>query len=285
MMLKQKNVLLMVLFVLIIGTVSSLEVKKTEFIITTDPYQNLSIQVVDAETDDELQLFEGRARKFGEYKFTYYGFSKKVKLLASIFNNESGETLKEEEFGPYTLGTPTIKLNFTLSSEIGENNEKKTNEPIESNETTEEEPIETNSPIAGFTIGDLARFSKIYYYVGAGALGVIILIIVLKRGVVRRSDSSPVEPNPKKIKSVKKASKTEVVVPQSVQTHQESVNETEKKIEDLQKQLEQIRNEEKLLKLQKQINQERQSLKTLLDEDNPQQPINNLDNQSKNKII
>ena len=74
-------------------------------------------------------------------------------------------------------------------------------------------------------------------------------------------------------------SKTEVVVPQTAPTNQTSINDTEKRIADLQKQLEQIRSEEKLLKLQKQLNLEKQELNKLQSENDGK-----LDQNNQNKL-
>ena len=264
----KKCLLIASLFLIItISSVTALEVKKTEFVIATEPYQNLSIRLLNSESSDkeEVGLFEGRARKFGEYRFTYYGTINKVILVASAINNETGDTLKKEEFGPYSLGTPIINLNFSVSESPSENKEN----IIENNYTnsTIESPKVKKNPLIGLVIGENGEFSKIYYYVGAGALGIIILIIIFKRGI--KTNSAPSEPNPKKLKVVKKPEKTEIVV-QAQQKSDDTIEQTEKKIADLQKQLEQIRSEEKLLKLQKQINEEKQSLRKMQEEENPQ---------------
>ena len=107
------------------------------------------------------------------------------------------------------------------------------------------------------------KFSKTYYYVGAGALGLIILIIILKRRITVKS---PMEPNPNKIKTDKKTqSKTEVTV--AVQnTAPLNSADTEKRISELQKELEQIKSEEKLVQLQRQVFKERQELNKLRSE-------------------
>ncbi len=278
-MLNAKNSFLMIAFsLLLIGTVSSLEVKKTEFIVTTDPYQNLSIAVKNADTNELLQEFSGRARKFGEFRFTYYGTIDSVNLEASIVNNDTGETIKEEDFGPYSLGTATINLNLSSDEVV---------EEIESDESTEvsNESASENSPILGFATGEIGNLSKVYYYIAAAVFGVIVIIIVLKKHL-SMVKSGPVEPNPKKVLKSKseKPSKTELSI-QSVpqKSNESSIDDTEKRIADLQKQLEQVRNEEKLVKMQKQLAMEQKELKRLQTEDEPvQQPQNSL-NQDNNQ--
>lgn len=265
-MFKSKKTIFILLFSFVfVFAVSALSVQKTEFVITTDPYQNLSFTVVNPDTNEELQVFAGRARKFGEYRFTYYGTISKIKVVASIINNATEEIVKKKEFGPFTLGTPSVNLNFSLSD--GENAASENNlENLNANTETNEVPsLEENSPISGAVVGTEKSFSSLYYIVAAVVLCMVVLIFLLKRKMFFKS--GPNEPDPKKlVKTDKKSySKTEVVVsPQSSTT--ETIGDTEKKIVELQKQLEQIRSEEKLLKLQQQIDLEKKSLNKLHDE-------------------
>lgn len=279
-MLKSKKSLLILGFLLILATVTALEVKKTEFIINTNPYLNLSVSVLNSDTNEEVELFEGRARKFGEFRFTYYGTVSKVSLEVRAINNETGELIKEETFGPYTLGIPSATFNFSVTEEPKETEVVEETLP----ETTEVSTEEANekSPILGLVIGEDGQFRKVYYYVFAGALGVIVLVILMRKRLAVKS--GPTEPNPSKIVKKKVApAKTEVPVQVVDKSNESNINDTEKRIADLQKQLEQIRNEEKLAKLQKQLNLEKQSLKRLQDETNPPAPQNNnnLDDQNK----
>jgi len=249
------------LSLLFLGIVSALEVKKTEFILKTEPSINISVTVIDADTNQELQTFSGKSRKFGEFRFTYYGLVNKISLSASIINNNTQETLKTEKFGPYTLGTASITINFTLS----EPEEVEIIETNVTNETSNVTESETNqsqerSSLLGFVTRINGEFSNTYYYVGAGALGLIILIIILRRRVTVKS---PIEPNPNKTKQdKKKQSKTELIV-QSQNTPKINPIDTEKRITELQKELEQIKNEEKLVQLQRQVSKERHELKRL----------------------
>ena len=281
-MINSKSLVITGLFLLLIAAVSGLEVKKTEFIFNTDPYVNISVSVQNEETGEEVELFEGRARKFGEFRFTYYGTVDQVNLKAKIINNETGDTIKEETFGPYVLGIPSATMNFTLG-EIEASEETVEETLPETTEVISEEASE-NSPILGLVIGEDGEFRKIYYYVSAGIICLVILTVILRKRL-STVKSSPVEPHPTKVTKKVKPSKTEVVVPVVDKSNEENINDTEKRIADLQKQLEQIRNEERLAKLQKQLNLERQSLKKLQEETeepkvNPPQN-NNLDNQPK----
>ena len=260
-MLNAKKSLLMISIFLILATVTAVEVRKTEFVVITNPDNELSISVVDPDlNNEEIDLYEGIAKKSGEYRFTYYGVVDKVKLKARIVNNDTGEIVDEKEFGPYTLGTTIVNVNFT-SSKVEE-------EPEQTTELTETETPVAESELTGFAIGEtLGSFSSVYYYVIGGVLALVILLIVMKKRMSVKS--SPTEPNPKKImKKVDKPSKTEVKITAVDKTNDENIGDTEKRISDLQKQLEQIRSEEKLVKLQKQINLEKQSLKRLQDETN-----------------
>jgi hypothetical protein len=249
---------------------SAVEVQKSDFIITTEPYQNLSIEVINPSTNEVLQEFGGRARKFesNNFQFTYYGTIPSVSLNARIMNNETGEVLHEKKFGPYNLGTPSYNIEFFYD-----------NAPTEvstETETTETETSETNqtspSSISGLVIGENGKFRSVYYYIVGAVLGVVILLVVLRKRM-SMTRSSPTEPHPSKvIKKTTKPAKTEVAPTVVDKTDITPVNDTEKRIADLQKQLEQVRNEEKLAKLEKQLALEKQSLNRMKE---PAQPQNN----------
>lgn len=264
-MLKSKSIgLLILLSVSLIFTVSALSVQKTEFVISTDPYENLSISVINPDSKEEIQVFAGKARKFGEFRFTYYGTIPKVKLIASIINNETGEAIKKEELGPFNLGTPLINLNFSRSKEEAKTEENKANSPQKTESETSQEG--QNNPVTGAVIGSEKSFSIIYYFVAAGALGVIVLLIVLIKKKKFIFKSSPQEPNPAKLVKAekdKKPAKAEVKVQPSTSSAPLTVADTEKRIAELQNQLDQIKNEEKLFKLQQQVDQEKKSLDKL----------------------
>jgi len=258
----------MISFVLAIGLVTALEVKKTEFVIKTEPYQNLSISVIDPDTDEEVELFEGRARKFGEYRFTYYGTIDKVLLKVSIIDNETGKKLKNDKFGPYDLGSSEVPIDFYLLS-VDDSESGTEEESIDDlNASTETDDVsQQKGKIQGLIIGQNLNFSKTYYFVGAGVLGVLILAFVLRKHLIFVKPASPVEPHPSKVVKSKSEKPEKVEVkPQTVTNKSNdnvSINETEKRIADLQKQLDEIRGEEKLLKLQEQLKRERQSLKKM----------------------
>ena len=137
------------------------------------------------------------------------------------------------------------------------------NNATNSNSSLTNQSSQGKSPILGFVIGTNGKFSSIYYYVGAGVLGLIILLIIFRRKV--KTDNSPTEPNPNKMKSKpNKQSKIEVkVTPQNIISS--NPIDTEKRITELQKELEQIKNEEKLVQLQNQVIKERHELKKLRD--------------------
>lgn len=279
-MLTAKKSVLMISIFLILATVTAIEVKKTEFIVTTNPDNKLSISVVDPDlNNEEVELYEGVAKKSGEYRFTYHGIIDKVKLSARIVSNDTGEIIDEKEFGPYTLGTTTVRVNFT-SSKV-----QAAEEPVieEKTKLTESETSASESELTGLAIGETSgSLSSVYYYVIGGVLALVILVIVMRKRM-SLATGSPTEPHPNKVMKANKVvpAKKEVVLPVADKSNDSSIGDTEKRIADLQKQLDQVRNEEKLAKLQKQLKLEQQSLKRLQEDndDKPQfQQNNNLDN-------
>jgi len=262
-----KMILVLISILLVGALVTALEVRKTEFVINTEPYQNLSIRVINADTKGEMQVFEGRARKFGEYRFTYYGTIAKVSLAASIVNNATKEVLKEKTFGPFTLGAATETIDFYLSGSAATANDTVLNSSsqIQNSDGTE------NPSIQGAVINESSGFSNKYYYVGAGVLAALVLAFVFRKQLLTRN-SSPSEPKPAEVYTKQIIPSKKEITPQvsaskkmskSGKASKSSINETEKRIADLQKQLDEVRNEEKLVALQKQLNQEKKTLSSM----------------------
>lgn len=194
--------------------------------------------------------------------------------------------------GSYNLGPAVTTIEFyVLEKETSEENQEE--ELIDGlNASKEVDDLKLNknkSLIQGLAIGENFKFSNTYYYVGVAVLGALILVFILKRKISTKVLKSPVEPHPSKVISSKNTKHSKVEVPvknPTEKTSDSTINETEKRISDLQKQLEQIRSEEKLLKLQKQLNQEKQSLKKMQEDldDRPQVPQKDSQNLDNNEV-
>ncbi len=276
-MMTAKKIIISLFFIFVIlSFVSAIEVKKSEIVVITDPYQNLSVVIKD-DSGADLQTFAGRARKFGEYRFTYYGVVSKIKISASIIDNRTNEVLSSKDFGSYSLGeliTITLKLNETPESDsvlvnalTSQNNTNSSNSMNVSNATSG-----SASPITGRAIGGIIpSLPKTYYYVLAGFLGLGLLIFVLRKKINISKKSAPAEPDHQKMfdKPVARESAKEEFKPEvsQVPTADKSseAQEIQDKISGLQKQLEQIRGEEKLIRLQRQIAREKDELRKLQD--------------------
>jgi hypothetical protein len=276
-----KIILVFIFLMFVTSFVSAVEVKKTEFVIATEPYQNITAVVKD-EAGADLQKFVGRARKFGEYRFTYYGLVPKVKLNVLIINNDTEEVLVSKDFGPYTTGSSTVNVTVMLNPGQG-NAIVNTPNPISQNSSNNNGSNSTNvtlanssvnsnaNPLTGRAIGEsLHSLPQSVYYVLAGFLGVGLLIFVLRKKMRHITKNAPKEPNHQKMfdKPVVKEPVKEEFKPESnsisIASNKESeAQEIQQKIIDLQKQLEQIRGEEKLIRLQRQISKEKDELKKL----------------------
>ncbi len=258
------------LVLVLLSFVSALEVKKTEVVINTDPYQNMSVVVKNLEGGD-LQTFAGRARKFGEYRFTYYAIVDKFKISVSIVNNDTQEVILSKDFGPYTSGN---LVNVTLKLFSSENVVElplinsltnKTNLNASANETAPSSGLLTGKAVDG----KIGKLSPVYYYVIFALFGIGIFVFLMRR---RTSSfkTAPNEPNHEKMfsqKEEKKAYKEEfapssdIGITASARTN--NAQELKQKINDLQKQLEQIHVEEDLIKLQRQVSAEQNKLDEL----------------------
>lgn len=274
------------LFFAVLSFVSAVEVKKSEVVVVTDPYQNITAVVKD-ESGATLQTFSGRARKFGEYRFTYHGIVSKVKVTVSIINNLTDEVVATKDFGPYTMGNP---FNVTLKASdspgvSGNSNIPSTAPPVDSingtnstNATSSSQNPSVTNPLTGRVVGEIIpSLPKAYYFVIAGFLGIGLLIFVLRKKVTRKA-SAPKEPDHQKmfdkpvvsapVKEEFKPETNTVVAPDKVSEAQE----IQQKISELQKQLDQIRGEEKLIKLQRQLAREKEELRKLQEPRNRVEP-------------
>lgn len=287
-MMSTKKIIISLFFIFaILSFVSALEVKKTEIIIVTDPYQNMSVVVQD-NGGSTLQTFSGRARKFGEYRIKYYGVVDKIKVAVSIIkDNETQEVLVSKDFGPYNVGAQVNVTLKYLSQDASEENEVI---PIPSNllnitsNSTSNVTINASSvasiPLTGRAVGGsiqgaIGKLSPTYYYVIIGVVGLGIFVFVMRRRLSVKRESVPKEPdhqkmfNKKEEKVIVKEEFTPPIDSIVVSPDKSNVQELQQKIGDLQKQLEQVRGEEKLIRLQRQLSREQQELKKL---NNPSEP-------------
>ncbi len=257
----------------LLSFVSGLEVKKTEVVIVTDPYQNMSVIIKDVDGEVLPPTFAGRARKFGEYRFTYYGVVDKINLEVSIINNDTQETLVSKDFGPYIMGTPVNVTLKYLDSTVGTSELVPSLAPdvnITTNVTNSSAP---STPLTGRVVdgtleGFISKLSPVYYYVFIGMVGLGIFAFVMRRKMLVKHKSLPKEPDHHKMfnkKEEKALVKEEFTPPADTAPVAEKPNVTDlqQKITDLQKQLEQVRGEEKLIRLQRQLAREQQELKKL----------------------
>ncbi|MGV8142267.1 MAG: hypothetical protein ACP5NS_01370 [Candidatus Pacearchaeota archaeon] len=283
---------LVVLFLVfsVLSFVSALEVKKTEVVIVTDPYQNMSVVVKDID-GVALQTFAGRARKFGEYRFTYYGVVPQIIIAASIYDNQTQQNLASKDFGPYAVGNlVNVTLKY-LDSEA-----KVIEDPVPTlvtNETNVTANISTSvpSPLTGRAVGGeiggvISELSPVYYYVAIGLFGFGIFAFLMRRRLsVKVGKSHPKEPDHKKMfdKKEEKVSVKEEFTPGANSTvvapEKSNAEDLQQKISALQKELEQVRGEERLIRLQRQLAREQQELKKL---NNPSGEIKR-ENQAQNK--
>ena len=270
------KILFLLFFVFaLLSFISALEVKKSEVVVVTEPYQNISA-VVKSISGEELQTFAGRARKFGEYRFTYYGVVDKIKLSVSIMNNESQESIVSKDFGPYAMGSP---INVTLKLLESVKVEAVVKDIVTESNVTSNVSNSGSSPLTGRVVGgSVKQASPAYYYVGMA-----IIVIGLAVFIVRRRFSSakgiPKEPDHQKMFSKKeeKAQVKEEFTPPVEATvitpDKTNAQEIQQKIADLQKQLEQVRGEEKLIRLQKQLAREQQELGKLKNSGEPKKDL------------
>ncbi len=283
-MMTAKKIIISLFFIFVVlSFVSALEVKKTEIVIVTDPYQNMSVIVQD-NGGSSLQTFVGRARKFGEYRVTYHGVVDKIKIAVSIVkDNETQEILTSKDFGPYNAGT---SINVTLrylaqgSSIVNDavpvvQNQTNVTSNITSNLTSASSTPLTGRAVDGSIQGLVGKLSPVYYYAFIGVVGLGIFVFVMRRRLSVRKKNTPVEPdhqkmfNKKEEKAVVKEEFTPPTEATVVAPDKSNVQELQQKITDLQKQLEQVRGEEKLIRLQRQLAREQQELKKL---NNPIEP-------------
>jgi hypothetical protein len=269
-----KFIISFIFLLFLVSFVSAIEVKKTEFVVITDPYQNITAVVKD-EAGAELQTFAGRARKFGEYRFTYHGLVSKVKLSVSIINNATEEVLVSKNFGPYTMGNPvnvTLKLNTNPGSgaSVVDTPNAQNNNTNSTNVSSSNSQASAANPLTGRAVGEsVPGLPKTVYYVLAGFLGVGLLIFILRKKMPSKK-GTPKEPDHQKMfdKPVVKEMVKEEFKPESTPlpitpSKEAEAQEIQQKISALQGQLEQIRGEEKLIKLQRQLDRERGELKKL----------------------
>ncbi len=252
--------------VLVACFVVALDVKKSEIVVRTKAYQNLTLEFIDTNSESVLQTYSNRSRKFGELRWTFYTVVGEFKLFITDVDTEGAEPV---EYGPFQSGSP-VEINFSGWS--AENKEdiddaveynKDLDLLVEANSSNLEnysENSEENSPVTGWTIGGKILSSKNIYFVAIGVFTLAIAAIIMGRTLRNKIKSQPSPPNPDKFEDAGKVRPTT-----EMKKIQLSTDDTGKKIEILQKQLDELKNQERLVSLQKQIDKEKENLRRLQD--------------------
>ena len=279
-MITRKVGVICLLILLALPFVWGLQAVKTPIALQTERRQNFTMQIIDNQDSTVLQTVAGRADGAGTYSFAYYGFAAKVKIRLELTEGDS--VVKSKDFGPYTAGTT---VNLTLR--IGDSSQDTpSGAPIDVNSSNQNTTVNAttnvtaNTTIQNSSVGVSAltgrvvgenderiAFSNIYYYVGAVVLGALILLVVFRRKGVKKD--GPIEPDHRKLfgKTAPKPSAKEEYSPSSpivvAPDASTDISDGDKKIAELQKQIDKIRSADKVDKLKKQIAQEQEELKKL----------------------
>ena len=311
------------LFVLFVftGVVMALEVKKTEIILYTRPYQNLTLEIVDPNTNEILQDFTNRSRKFGEFRRAYYSLIDSILIRVKDLDT-AGSAAKT--YGPFSTGA-VVEINITsdeLPSGVipfsGNSTNSTSINNTAGNPTNSSNGSFGNNPITGFTTGGEWTLSKNYYFVGLGmiVLGLAVFLLRMKMKQRMISDNLPspekvhkasiqVRPTQERIQRVsprpvsatqRSADSHYAVRPVSKQVNRpfaskqvntknsnfnravlsetmtsaagqsSEIEESERRIADLQKQIDQLRNKERAIQLQQRIAKEQEELRRMQEE-------------------
>lgn len=265
----------LILLLVALTFVVALEAKKSDVIIRTKPYQNLTLKFVNADDEEVLQTYSNRSRKFGELRWAFYSVVGNFKLFVTDVDTEGAEPV---EYGPYQTGVP-IEINFSGWSAEGNpspppaqsnGNLNATNLNTSStNSTTNSSSGQSagNSPITGLAIEGDGLSSNLYYFVAIGAFALAMAALVVRR-LLRSRMIAPAPPSPVKFDKVEKVGPhtegTKIVNRFDAALQQrKATGNAENRIAGLQKQLDELKNEERIVDLQKQIAIEKESLRKM----------------------
>lgn len=253
----------LIVIVLVACFVVALDVKKSEIVVHTKAYQNLTLKFVDTASESVLQTYSNRSRKFGELRWMFYTVVGEFKLFITDVDTNGAEPV---EYGPFQSGSP-VEINFSGWSvenkeDIVEDEDKADSivEANSSNLVNYSEMNEKNSPLTGFTIGDKYVSPKTIYFVVIGAFVLVIAAFILRIALRNKMTAQPLPPNPDKFEDIGKIRPSAEL--KKIQLPEDN---TGKKIASLQKQLDELKSQERLATLQKQVAQEKESLRKMQD--------------------
>ena len=253
--------------------VVALEVKKSEIIIRTKPYQNLTLKFVDSITDDTLQTYSNRSRKFGELRWAFYSVVGEFKLFITDLDVEDADSV---EYGPYQTGV-LVDVNFSgwsaesnpsppvaISNIVEELEDGVVNGTNNSTNSSANQNI-GGSVLTGRVIDSESISSGKYYFVAIGAFALAIAIFVVRR-LLRNKMTTNAPQNSLKVDKIEKLRPlvdAKRVRNSDVIAKQRTTDDAEKEILDLQKQLNELKNEERVVELQRQVAREKESLRKM----------------------
>ena len=258
---------------IVIGFVVALEVKKSEILIRTKPYQNLTLKFVDSDTNDELQTYSNKSRKFGELRWAFYSVVGEFKLFITDLDTEDADPI---EYGSYQSGVP-VEVNFSgwsaennpsppavVSDILGDLEDGVVNGTNNSTNSSTGQNLGGN-PITGRVIDGESITSGKYYFIAIGAFVLAIAIFVVRR-LLRNKMTTNAPQNSLKVDKIEKLRPlvdAKRVRNSDVIAKQRTTDDAEKEILDLQKQLNELKNEERVVELQRQVAREKESLRKM----------------------
>ena len=209
----------------------------TDITIKAEPYQNIVLRVLASGTDDTIEtLYPPKTDGGGMTHVNFTSGFRNLNFLALIVKDK--QIMDSKKFSDsYAAGKP-VYLEF-VKEKIQEvvnitNNESETekngteNVPIEEN--VKAENVENNSLVSGDVISEVGgNYSKFVYYVLGGLVGLLIVLFIVKK--IYKGNDSPVLSKP---------------ISKKYKDEGREIQRIEKKIKEAQRELNMIKNNDRI---------------------------------------
>lgn len=261
-------------FLFVMQSISAVD---TQVKIKTFPYHEVQATIYDSSAQSFTVLeggrFKGDSDKYGDFSFVFS--TDKLEFNIIVYIKKDGETvLGPEKFLNKVAGEPLelriapegFQLPETPSNETEQNItanetiENETQDITESSEGSAEttEDSQENRGLAGSVIfGEEGIFSKnVLYYILGGIILVALLVFVGLK-IEKKRALNPKEPKEVKIR------KLSDIKSEEVGTYKKEMGQAEKKMQEMQREINRLKNEGKIKEIESRIQQEQEEIKRL----------------------
>ena len=257
-----------IFFCLVILILSFQLISATETIIKvkTVPFKNINLIVLSSSLE-VYETFNKDADQYGDASFLFSSDKSRFDLTIFVKDVDLDKKIAykklENQIAGEEIYVEVIPEDFAIVKTPGEENEQEIieNTPLNDSLISLQEEPEEKSKISGYAIfGENIQLRNIILYALGGTIILLAAFFIFKKIKKRNKREKGIKV--KKLSELRSEEKT-LINEGSPQNYYEILNNTQKKLEETQKELDKVKNREKIREIEKKIQRDQQELRKL----------------------